>query len=226
MGITQHIKTIGVLSLFFASASIFASLSNINKDNDFQIWNLNSIEFKVYKQWSLRFTTEYRFGDDASTLFYKYFQGQIPFRVNKWLKITPGYRQEYIRTRTPRKWNSLNIPMMDITFIMPTSPWVIFNRNRTEYIMGSHFKNFWLYRNLTSITFPIVIPHIYFSPVIGEEAFFRQYSGFSQNRLSIGLMSKFSKNVQINMFYIYRNLKRLIGWNSQNIVNIQFRLLY
>ncbi len=57
---------------------------------------------------------------------------------------------------------------------------------------------------------------------IDEEFFFLRDQGIDQNRLSIGVMTPYSKYFQIRVFYMLRNLKIAGEWSHQNVLGLEF----
>jgi hypothetical protein len=200
--------------LFFGLVFISASLSaQVNHNGDFQLWSHTQFDKKIKEPFGVRFSTAFRWGDNASRLFYEYYQPQITFTKNK-VVIAPGYRQLF--QNTTGKWIAYYMPMIDLFLSFPLS-WEIEDRNRVFYQIPGHGSSVWIYRNRIRIYSPIFCKIKLFAE---EEAFFQEGSGFNENRLGGGIFAAFTKVINAHFFYTYHNLKQK-SWTYQNLLRFE-----
>lgn len=191
----------------------------INKNNDWQIWALGSVGKGFNNNMAVRIDTEYRFGDDASKLYFAYIQGFIEYEPSSFCLVAPGYRQEWIRSST-HSWRKTYNPLVDTTFIFRRSYFFITDRNRVQYQFLKEETNRWIYRNRFRITFTTEVKGIGIDPFIDNEIFFVEKRGINQNRASIGCLFIFNELFQSRIFYLLRHLKREGHWTHQNVMNL------
>jgi hypothetical protein len=80
-----------LLLLFFLFPSFL--LARLNHDRDFQFWVREYKKKKFNEYFAMALDSEWRFGNDASELFYIHEQISTIFYFSKWLTVAPCYRQ-------------------------------------------------------------------------------------------------------------------------------------
>lgn len=220
-------KYLLIILLVFAGF-LNADIQQVNKNGDFQIWTYAFMGVDMHPEWQFQLSAEFRWGDDASTLYYKYLQGQILYKAASWIEIAPGYRQEYIRNREKKdKWANLFDPLMDVILYIPGSSWKLADRNRLEYLIDRDRKNLWLYRNRFLAISPWKADFLQLNPFFSNEIFFLQDKGFSQDRVTIGFYSTWASYAKLKTYYTWRYLKKKkTNWSYQNILALQLFLRF
>lgn len=209
------VALLSTFSLLFISSL----LGQVNSNGDVQFWDLNSLEIELKSGWSARFITESRFGDDVSKLYQVYGQMQFAYR-DVWCEVAPGFRQTYVKAG--RRWRSDSAPMVDITFYSRTN-WELEDRSRIFHFIPEDSSSFWIYRNRLRLTSPLFS---HFKFYADDEVFFTEREGFHQNRLSGGLFTSLTDNVNARIFYMYRNLLVSNRWTYQNVVSLHLYFNY
>lgn len=215
-----------LILLLLLSAPLAADIKKVNKNADFQIWSYGLVKFQLIDPLIFQLSTEFRWGDDASTLYYKYVQGQFLYHPDHWVSIGPGYRQEWNRKVKPDgRWSDVYNPLLDVTFHIPAGSWKLSDRNRVQYLIRQDSKNLWQYRNRILAQSPWSADFLKLTPFISNEIFVRQGKGFSQDRLSIGLYSTLASCAKLKTYYTWRYLKPSKGnWSYQNVLALQLFL--
>ncbi|WP_420421180.1 DUF2490 domain-containing protein [Simkania sp.] len=175
----------GLLLFFLFPLTLFAK---VGQDGDFQIWNENVVNLKLDPKVTFAISNEYRWGDNASKIYYKHLQGKLLCKVSPRLSLHPGYLMMWFRASN--KWVIVYEPLFEFTVQLLKNQYVeVKNRNRVGYnvipgVFGG--KNAWSYRNRTHFHIPVTIHGYQFKLFVGDEIFFLQGRGFSQNRVMGG----------------------------------------
>jgi len=210
------------ISLYSLCAIFFPCLSwaEINQNGDFQIWNRNFAGVHLGKKWTFISQLEFRWGDDASTLYYTLLQPQLRYTPVPWLIIAPGYRQFWQRNLVKESLRPGYAPVLDISFLILMQDWQIRDRSGIEYIIHRSNPNHFLYRNRLRIIPPWSFTRFGINPFIEDEIFIRERVGFEQNRLLAGLFYLLQKNTSGELFYMLRYLKTGRSWTYQNVLGL------
>lgn len=201
-----------ILYLFISYASV--AISEVNQNNDVQLWLVGDFQKKLSKRVILDITNEYRFGDNMSELYLSYLQGIFSFQWNPWLKTEPGYRQLWVKPPLQNSFRLIYEPLMNFTFSKPNR-WDV--RQRISYLIAESAQNQWLYRariRLLSTLSPIY-------PYVSNEFFILTKKGLVQNRIQIGIHPKLYQFLSSDLFYIFR-LAKESKWNNHHIFGFKF----
>lgn len=198
---------IALCTIMHLRPSLFAD--SFLQHKDFEFWLYNALQKKLSKKSTFYFETEFRYGAHASDLYLTYLQTGILFTLNKHLEIGPGYRQLYFLNNSMREWKPIYIPLIDLAGKFDWKKWKFVDRNRIQYLCIDGVENLWEYRNRLKINSPWKLGKIGINPWMYEEAFFREKSGFSQNRFAVGAAIPLNKTITSNLFYLRRHLKFL-----------------
>ncbi len=195
--------------------------AKVNQNGDFQIWASESNRIPFTSVSDLKGVAEFRFGDDASSLFFKYYQLQLIYKRIVWMHIAPGYRQVFTRmTKKSSKWESMYVPLVDLSLHGCLGGWKISNRTRLLYSIGDTVPDFLVYRNRLRLVTPWRLTRFCFTPYIDDEVFFIEDKSFNQNRFTMGFILPLGGNLSGKLFYRLRHLKLGSDWSHQNILGI------
>lgn len=210
--------------LLAVSTGLFGQIDQVGKDGDNQVWLTSSFYLDKYYDWfALYGKAEFRFGDDASSLYVKIGELMLNFMPTKWLTISPGYRN-FVTRLSYSHWKTVPTPMLDIFFHWAAKDNITLNqRNRFQYNLLPESRDVFLYRNRFQIIFNGKLFGKTIKPFISEEMFFLQYRGFDQNRFILGLKIPLSKHFDVTPSYQLRNIKRHDFWRYQNDFCLDFR---
>ncbi|CCB88460.1 DUF2490 domain-containing protein [Simkania negevensis] len=208
------------LIFFLFPISLFAT---VGENGDFQIWNENIVHFKIDPRVTLAVSNEYRWGDNGRKLFYKHLQPTLACEINSYITLKPGYRTIWLRAS--KGWAIFYDPFFEcILHLLQSQHVEISNRNRITYSITPNKlggKNAWQYRNRIHIYIPIKVRSYRFKLMLGDEVFFREGRGFSQNRAIAGFVFPRSERADFEFFYVYRNLKtRAHQWIYHNVLRL------
>ena len=200
------------LKYFYALLIPLSLFSQINKDGDFQFWNLDYLEKKFSSNTGIKLQTALRLGDNASKAYLMYAQG-LYYYGWKPLEFALGYRQLYVRS-DQRPWEPICSPMATLTFKKEYKKIKFFNRNQVQYLIHKD-RHRWLYRNklrFDTKTKP-------FSFFAADEVFFLESIGLSQNRAFAGIQFNQYETIKISALYMIR-YQNLNGWKRHNIIGL------
>lgn len=198
-------------SIFFLTSIIQGA---VDQNGDFQIWNYWSVDKTIKNNWGARLMGEGRWGNNASELYFVYFQAQA-VNTTKWLEIAPGFRQAFVRLAQ----DIHHIPLVDITLFLPGT-WQWEDRNRFFYVIPEDAPSHFVYRNRLRLISPEVTRFLKLKLFADDEFFYHEGRGISQNRASIGLLSTHTAYLKLRLYYTYRLLKQEPIWTYQNVMAI------
>lgn len=187
-------------------------------DSDFQLWSYNSVAKKLGKKSTLAVDGEVRFGDNASKAFLWYLQARLRRDLTPNLAIEPAYRHLYFFRPAVNDWQALYEPFVDIHLKTEWKGWTITSRNRPSYLIFDHLPNLWQFRTRLLARAPWKWGAIGVSPVIFDEVFFRERSGFEQNRFALGGSWPFGDGNQSMLVFMLRHRKLLDEWRYQRVI--------
>jgi hypothetical protein len=199
----------------------FTLAAEISRNGDFQFWLYDAFTKDIGKKSKIYLETEGRWGDDASTLYLFYLQTRVMYAVCKWLDVAPGYRQQWNLDLATRKWFRLYDPLVDVIVKKKIGKWEISDRHRTQYFILESLPNFWQYRNRFMVISPWKIGKMKLNPLVFDEIFIREQSGFSENRFAIGGSMPLAKKAKTTLFYMLRH-QEFLEWRRHHICWLQF----
>ena len=199
--------------------ALLCARSEYDGPHDFQLWLHDSVVAPFTDRWNARAEVEFRFGDDASKLYYQHNQISLLYVPTPHFALEPTYRQTFERSsRAPTIWIAEYIPQLDMTFKGEVSGWKLSDRSRVQYVMLSdHSPTFWIYRNRIDIVSPYSWYYGHIVPAAFEEVFWIESRGIAQNRLGAGVQIHLLGKAVGHLYYILRNRKDATGWIEQNI---------
>ncbi len=212
------------------------SFANLHKDGDFQIWQYSVVDSKVTDKFTFRLLDEFRWGNNASQLFFVEARIHLMFHVTPWLSIDPIYRQIYflspeeittsLSTSRKNRWEPEYSPALGLNFTKNVKGFEISDRNWALLLMydKSFGKNLWEYRNRLKVITPWSFSKLGIRPVISDEIFFLQTRGFRENRFFVGLLTPFNETVNFLIGYQLRSIRlKRDGWLNTNILRLSLR---
>jgi Protein of unknown function (DUF2490) len=191
---------------------------DFSRDGDFQFWFYVALNKKICQNAKITFEPEFRFGDNASTLYNYYFQSRLYVEANPWLDVAGGYRQQFVRRAIDGKWRTVYSPLADI-FLKRTFCKVDFDlRNRIQYAISNRGPALWTYRQRYRFAIPIDTGRFTLRPVIWDEIFFAQRRGFFENRFSIGASVLPGNGLTLTAHYTLRHVEAARRWIKNNVL--------
>ncbi len=99
------------------------------------------------------------------------------------------------------------------------------DRNRFEYRMKEDAKDLWRYRNLLTINAPWKWTRYEIRPYFSDE-FFAVFDSekINENRLCGGVSFKFTKNIGLDVFHMWRRVKASKKWATNDILGTRLRI--
>ena len=86
----------------------------LNGNNDFQVWNYNTLNVKIKNDKIFQLTVHFKWGDNASKLYNKHLELLLIYHLGKYIHLAPGYRQVWTLDRKDQ-WKKAFTPMADLT---------------------------------------------------------------------------------------------------------------
>jgi len=219
-----------ILSKILFIAIIFTALFFDNSfaydDGDFQYWNTESASWKLDKDLTIALEEEFRFGDDASNLYYQHSDiGATYSGLADWLSIGINYR--HIFEEKSSKWKQENRPHLNATLKWKAADISLSNRLRLEYRNREDAEEFWRYRNKFSIKMPIKLSKFEIQPYVEEEIFYDfDEETLNRNRLYSGFNLKLLKNLNAQAYYLWESTEKSDKWNDIHVLGTKLKLSF
>ncbi|MDD4894159.1 MAG: DUF2490 domain-containing protein [Candidatus Omnitrophica bacterium] len=196
-------------------------------DGDFQVWHTEIQEKEINKESRLTLEEELRFGDDASELYYYYFDIGYAYDVNKNLTLGLNYRQIYDKKQPYNKFKIENRPHINATLKYALSGFQLDDRNRLEYRHFDYQEDSWEYRNKFTVKFPWKFTRLQIQPYLADEIFLKLNGiDLNRNRLYSGFMFTVLKNLKAEIYYLLQKTKSSGKWTAVNVLGSKVKVSF
>jgi hypothetical protein len=216
-----------IIIILIISVALTCINAHAYDNGDFQIWNTDYEDVKVYKNVNLSMEQEFRYGKNASELYYQHYDFGAVFSFDKMLDLGFSYRQVFERLHN-QKWREEDQPNINAILKFDLWKFKIDDRNRLEYRHFRYKDDSVRYRNKFTIKLPLEFKKIKFSPYSGDEMFVSSDStGFNENRFSSGVEFELTKNAKFDTYYMFKE-NRIKGnkWNNANVLGMKVRITF
>jgi len=211
--------------MFAVLVVIFAAGSAHAYDNhDFQIWNTDTEEIKINKKLKAVFEQEFRWGDNASELFYQHYDAGLAYAVNDYLDIGGGYR--HVFEKKGENFKTENEPNVFVTFKTDAKGFSLSDRNRLEYRHFDYQTDTWRYRNLFTVRLPWKFTRLKIRPYFADEIHINLNKGdLNANRLYFGLGLDIIGDLKGDIYYMLHSTKTSNTnlWIDTNVLGIKLK---
>lgn len=216
-----------IVAILIAVLALIGSKVYAYDNGDFQIWNTDTEDIKVYKNLKLFMEQEFRFGKNASEFYYQHYEFGPVFSFDKMLDLGFTYRLVYERLHN-QKWREEDEPSVNATLKFDLWKFKLDDRNRFEYRHFRYKDDSFRYRNKFTIKFPLEFKKMKFSPYACDEMFMCSDStGFNENRVSSGVEFELTKNAKFDIFYMFKENKiKDNKWNNANVLGMKVRITF
>lgn len=201
-------------------------------NHDFQVWNTEFEELKIDKVSKIVFEQEFRFGNNASVLYYKHFDAGYIHDFNKYVGVGGGFRFINAKGKQNDKFRDESEPYLLIFLYNELAGFKFTDRSRFEYRYFDYQVSSWMYRNKLDIKFPWKFTRFQIQPYIADEAFVR-FNGLdaNQNRLYGGLGFVLTKNLKGELYYMWQTTKNYSKttasyWTDINALGTKFKFAF
>jgi len=170
---------------------------------------------------------ELRFGDDSSELYYQHSDIGVSYSgLAKWLELGANYR--LVLEKKNKDWLYTNTPHLNATFKTDLFGRInLSDRNRLEYRDREKADDSWRYSNKFTVKAPFEIKNFDFEAYVADEIFLDFDIGeFNKNRLSPGICFKLTKNLSLDVYYMWELDKKSKHWLNYNILGTQIKLSF
>jgi len=195
-------------------------------NGDFQMWHTENQDLKIGKDTKFTMEEEWRWGGDASELYYQHYDWGVVYGFDKRLDIGLNYRQVYEKDK--KKWKEENRPHVNATVKLDLWKFKFEDRNRLEYRHFRYKDDFIRYRNRVMLKYPFDFKTIKIAPYISDEMFIASNAtGFNENRFYSGLEFGLTKYVKADIYYLMR-CQRKIGdkWSEMNVLGTKLKIAF
>lgn len=201
-----------------------AAQAHAYDDHDFQIWNTDTEELKINDHWKVSTEQEFRWGDNASELFYQHYDVGAFYSFTKWFSAGGGYR--HVLTKSKGKYGIEQEPYIHITVAGEAAGFKLESRNRFEYDHFDHQTDFGRYRNKFTLKFPWKVTALEVQPFVADELFLRfmKSDAFTQNRFFAGFALSVTKNFKGELYYMLQSAKSGEVWKDANVFGVKMKI--
>ena len=213
--------------LLVAMIAISMSINAYAYENgDFQIWHTEGQDVKIYKDVKATMEEEFRFGENASELYYQHYDWGFLFGFDKMLDISFNYRQVYNKYKY--KFREENRTHANATLKLDLWKFKFADRNRLEYRHFRYKNDFMRYRNKFTLKFPFDFKKLKISPYAADEIFISSNAtGFNENRLYSGIEIGLTKYVKFDTYYLFKSNKVSDSkWNNANVLGLKLKIAF
>ena len=195
-------------------------------NGDFQIWNTNDQDVKIGKATKLTLEEEYRYGENATELFYQHYDWGFAWAFDKAFELVLGYR--LVLEKYQHKWRETDEPYTILTWKQDIWKLKFEDRNRIEYRHFRFAPDQVRYRNRFLLKYPFDFKTITIAPYSSDEIFVSSNSsGFNQNRFEVGLEFGLTKYVKVSVEYMSQQIKGLNDkWYEANALWLKNRIAF
>lgn len=195
-------------------------------DHDFQVWNTDVEEIKINEKWKVATEQEFRWGDNASQMFYQHYDLGAFYTFNKYLNIGTGYR--HILSKSKGEYKIENELYITMTASWQLSGLKFEDRNRFEYQHFDYQTDSGRYRNKITVKLPWKFTKLEIQPFVSDEVFvhFMQKDAFNQNRFSAGLSLNLTKNIKGELYYMLQSSKGTSVWTDANVLGTKLKIAF
>lgn len=193
---------------------------------DFQIWHTDYEDIKIYKNVKFSMEQEYRFGENASELYYQHYEFGFVYSFDKRLDLSFCYRQIFERYK--KKWREEDMPNANATIKLDLWKFKFEDRNRLEFKHYRFREDFLRYRNKFLLKFPVDFARIKILPYLSDEIFVSSNAtGYNENRFSSGLEFELTKYVKTDFYYMLKNNRiKDDKWSCANVLGTKIKIVF
>lgn len=213
------------ISLFFIFSTPLPSFAA--KKKDFQIWNYDSVTSQINTRVDFFGEVEFRWRDNASTLYYNHEHIEFKVHVLPYLQIGPCYRQIWAKNDL-NKWIGESEPNINIMLLGDVHGFMFYDRSRIAYrIFYDNAPDVWQFRHKLVISKLLWRKPTEISLFVDDEIFLEQKQrGIYENRTSIGLNIELIKQLFAEIGYRYRIIRSGNFWEHDNILLLNLRATF
>jgi hypothetical protein len=209
--------------LLVAAAYLALTLTSYVRADDMEYWMKYAINVKVAEKATVFVKPQFRWRDEVSENYlFRTWLG-VNLNVLKWLDIAPQYSYKTSK-HTGDHWPPEHFLALDITPKVTLATFKISDRNRIMYNFNEYI---WTYRNRIKIARPFkgILWGHGLTPFFADEIFYDDdHDEFYDNRAEVGLGTKLTENVGLELSYIYRTLEKKDKWIKSQIITSMLNL--
>jgi len=221
----KGIKKFMILVLFLTAVPINAFGYD---DGDFQIWQVDAEDINIYKNVKFSMEQEYRFGENATELYYQHYDFGFIYGFHKMLDL--GFFYRMIFERYKKKWREEDMPNVNATLKFDLWKFKLEDRNRIELRYARYRYDSVRYRNKATLKLPIDFAKqkMKITPYISDEIFVVSTgAGFSENRFAAGAEFELTKYVKADFYYMLKdNRTTYKKWTSSNVLGTKIKIAF
>lgn len=223
------IKPVCLLDLILLSFPLANSIC-YGSDDSLQLRSSAGISWEANKDWRLTYRESLRFNDGGGTLYSRQSNFGLRYKsLAEWLDIGINYSAKNVENDESTDENRTSLSAIMRGKVLGRD---VRNRLRIDYRDRDGKSNKWRFRNKLTLNGGFEDPEKQdmrllkkglFKPYVADEIFINlDGTGFSQNRVSIGAVTKLNEKTSMNFYYALQTIKNNGGWKNNNLIGINF----
>lgn len=193
--------------------------------DDWEYWSKYEIKKALHKQWDLKGGYEAKFQDDLGNFYLTNGSATLLWKPEKFLELGPGYKYEYTETSSGKNTDE-NRLYWDTILKASYHGFSLNHRHRVEWRNVSGSETF-RWRGQLKVSHPLQWVGWEITPFVAEEIFWNEKKNeFDQNRLTLGVGRKLSKEVALDLFYLLRSDRTGSDWNEREVIGTELKLSF
>lgn len=197
--------------------ALILSFSGISFASDWEMWYKGTFSARLTDLVDFKIEPEMRFKQNFGHFYFEQTYVGLVFKLAKWAKVATLYDRKVAKKND--KWPSEDIGVFDLELKSPAVMEFIFdNRCRGEY---NFTKQYWVYRNRLRVTRDVNFVKGLSAYAYDEIFYDFAINRTNENRTSVGLSQKITKNISCGLSYILRyKWGKPKHWYSANILQL------
>lgn len=205
--VSRSLILLGVLAMLLIGTAdqAQAQTNAVDPQDDVQFWNEVQVIVPVQEKIDLVMIGVLRLGRNLSHFVDERAGAGVAFKAHKYLTITPTYLYVAQQPSGTRK-NFEHRLILNATAHFALGKFVFTDRNLIERRLRHSLNNTTIYRNRLQIDHPVNLGKIEMRVFVADEVFyFGPQRAWSRNRISAGIIKKFSNQMTGEFFYLRQN---------------------
>ena len=196
------------------------------EDGDFQIWHTENQDVSLKQGAGLTLEEEFRYGGNASELYYHHYDVGLSYSVNKCLSTSINYRQIYEGEKG--RFKPEYRPHLDIIPKYDIYGFKIEDRNRFDLrLYDDNREDSVQYRNRLLVKAPWKFTPLGIQPYVSDEVFINvNGAAWRRNRFVAGLSIDPMKNIKGDIYYMLQSTKKSGRWTDANILGFKLKVVF
>ena len=195
----------------------------IAQERGFQLWNQNNLEININEKYLIGAGEKVQYRTESGMISMKSGDLYLRRKVLPWFDIGLAGRiillnnqAEWVQENRTMIYGNLKKNMGQLSFDLS---------NRVEYRMYKVLNDHFRHRHMFSAETCPFSKASWFSLYLSEEAFYLlEENKFHLVRLYTGTRIKYSKSVEMKLYYVFEKLRKPDHWNTSDVIGLNMKI--